>query len=156
MPTSNKTPELNLNNWLGTDKPMRSDFTEDNLILDSVIGGHLQDAVAHLSTADREKFDAPYLIDSYAGNGEAETSFILPFVPKFVFVFYQTRAFSEYVADGDYTLCNAGFASPGLCTAAVSLQGNKLTVKQTTGEVTGKLFHNLNLRNGQYFYLAVK
>ena len=37
MPTSNKTPALSLNNWLGTDKPMRSDFTEDNLILDSVI-----------------------------------------------------------------------------------------------------------------------
>ena len=27
MPTSNKTPALSLNNWLGTDKPMRSDFT---------------------------------------------------------------------------------------------------------------------------------
>ena len=29
MPTSNKTPALSLNNWLGTDKPMRSDFTEE-------------------------------------------------------------------------------------------------------------------------------
>ena len=59
---------------------------------------------------------------------------------KFVFVFYQTRAFSEYVAEGDYTKCNAGFAAPGLSTAAVSLQGNRLTVKQTTGEAAGKLF----------------
>ena len=39
MPTSNKTPALSLNNWLGTDKPMRSDFTEDNLILDSASAG---------------------------------------------------------------------------------------------------------------------
>ena len=57
MPTSNKTPALSLNNWLGTDKPMRSDFTEDNLILDSVIVGHLQGAVSKLSAANREKFD---------------------------------------------------------------------------------------------------
>ena len=149
MPTSNKTPALSLNNWLGTDKPMRSDFTEDNLILDSVIGGHLQDAVSHLSAADREKFDSPYLLDSYAGTGDAEQHFTLPFTPKFVFVFYQTRAFSEYVAEGDYTKCNAGFAAPGLSTAAVSLQGNRLTVKQTTGEAAGKLFYNLNLRDGQ-------
>ena len=156
MPTSNKTPALSLNNWLGTDKPMRSDFTEDNLILDSVIGGHLQDAVSHLSAADREKFDSPYLLESYAGTGDADQHFTLPFTPKFVFVFYQTRAFSEYVAEGDYTKCNAGFAAPGLSTAAVSLQGNRLTVKQTTGEAAGKLFYNLNLRDGQYFYLAVK
>ncbi len=29
-------------------------------------------------------------------------------------------------------------------------------MKQTTGEAAGKLFYNLNLRDGQYFYLAVK
>ena len=81
MPTSNNAG-VKLNNWLGTDKPMRSDFTEDNLILDSVIGGHLQDAVSHLSAADREKFDSPYLLDSYAGTGDAEQHFTLPFTPK--------------------------------------------------------------------------
>ena len=59
MPTSNKTPALSLNNWLGTDKPMRSDFTEDNLILDSVIGGHLQDAVSHLSAATERNLIRP-------------------------------------------------------------------------------------------------
>ena len=56
------------------------------------------------------------------GTGDAEQHFTLPFTPKFVFVFYQTRAFSEYVAEG-ITKCNAGFAAPGLSTAAVSLQG---------------------------------
>ena len=53
MPTSNKTPALSLNNWLGTDKPMRSDFTEVKLMLESGIGGQLRGAVGHLSGADR-------------------------------------------------------------------------------------------------------
>ena len=79
MPTSNKTPALSLNNWLGTDKPMRKWILQRiNLILDSVIGGHLQDAVSHLSAADREKFDSPYLLESYAGTGDAEQHFTLP------------------------------------------------------------------------------
>ncbi len=78
--------------------------------------------MSHLSAADREKFDSPYLLDSYRkSTGDAEQHFTLPFTPKFVFVFYQTRAFSEYVAEG-ITKCNAGFAAPGLSTAAVSLQ----------------------------------
>ena len=36
MPTNNKTPKLKLNSWLGTDKPMRSDFVEDNTLTVSV------------------------------------------------------------------------------------------------------------------------
>ena len=34
MPTSNKTEHLGLNQWLGTDKPKRADFVEDNAAID--------------------------------------------------------------------------------------------------------------------------
>ena len=49
-----------------------------------------------------------------------------------------------------------GGASSHDIDGGILLQGNRLTVKQTTGEAAGKLFYNLNLRDGQYFYLAVK
>ena len=43
-----------------------------------------------------------------------------------------------------------------VCGSGPEYGRNRLTVKQTTGEAAGKLFYNLNLRDGQYFYLAVK
>ena len=41
MPTNNKTSNLNLNSWLSTDKPKREDFVNDNIILDTAIGQHI-------------------------------------------------------------------------------------------------------------------
>ena len=35
MPTENKTANLGLNSWLGTDKPQRADFVEDNRYSDN-------------------------------------------------------------------------------------------------------------------------
>ena len=60
MPTNNKTPKLKLNSWLGTDKPMRSDFVEDNTLLDTLLGGHLEDSSLHLSESDRLSLTSPF------------------------------------------------------------------------------------------------
>lgn len=35
MPSSNKTSHLRLNRWVGTDKPKKDDFNDDNLLIDA-------------------------------------------------------------------------------------------------------------------------
>lgn len=37
MPSTNKTPNIGLNQWEGADKPKRTDFNADNAILDKII-----------------------------------------------------------------------------------------------------------------------
>lgn len=69
MPTNQKTPHLGLNNWLETDKPMRTDFTSDNLLIDEALGGHMKDTTLHLTEEDRTVLSAPAHIMQYLGMG---------------------------------------------------------------------------------------
>lgn len=38
MPSANKTPNINLNNWSGNERVYREDFCQDNLIIDREVG----------------------------------------------------------------------------------------------------------------------
>ena len=53
MPSSKKTPNLLLNKWLGSDKPKKDDFNEDNEILDRSIGA-LHTRVAQVEQSAEE------------------------------------------------------------------------------------------------------
>ncbi len=51
MPSTNKTANLELNQWIGTDKPKMADFNADNSLIDAAIGdlqSDMQDAEATL------------------------------------------------------------------------------------------------------------
>lgn len=37
MPSTNKTPNFGLNDWISTDKPVRADFVADNRIIDGAL-----------------------------------------------------------------------------------------------------------------------
>jgi len=50
MPSSKKTPNVLLNRWLGSDKPKKDDFNEDNEILDYQLGD-LRGQVEQATTA---------------------------------------------------------------------------------------------------------
>ena len=55
MSSTNKTSNLRLNNWNGTDKPERIDFNRDNDIIDSAITEHKNDTDIHINANEREK-----------------------------------------------------------------------------------------------------
>ena len=38
MPSANKTPNINLNNWSGNERVQREDFCQDNLVIDREVG----------------------------------------------------------------------------------------------------------------------
>ena len=157
MPTENKTTNLSLNNWLGTDKPQRSDFVEDNQILDEVIGNHLSNYTMHFSSSDRELLKNPFAIGGLAGDGNATCTHTFDFNPRCVFVFLKNAPFLEYDTENGYTVCNSAVVttSRGGGTLGASLLLNELTLSQST-TAENRRFINLNKDGGQYFYIAFK
>lgn len=159
MPSTNKTPNINLNAWIGTDKPLRADFVSDNQIVDTAIHSHTSNTNVHLTAEQKEKLDAAFVNGIEVGTGTATRTFTLPFSPKMIFFYYRNKPFSEYNSTGAYTLCNAGIAivdnSVSLNSSGISINGATVTVRQSTG-ASGGIFMNLNHTDGQYAYIAFK
>ena len=150
MPTENKTANLGLNSWLGTDKPQRADFVEDNIIIDTAITNHLNDFDLHL-------LKNPFKIGVFAGNGSSSQDITFDFYPRIVFVFLRNAPFTEYDSSNGYTKVNAAVvaANGGGGTIGASLFLDTLTVSQSTSASNGR-FKNLNASGSQYFYIAFK
>lgn len=159
MPTSNKTPNLNLNNWLGTDKPKREDFVGDNLILDNVINTHLTNVSMHLTTADRAKLNAaPFLLITLDGTGSATKAHTLTIAPTFVFVFLPDYPMNSYDPATSRVMCSSGIAYTDFygSTPGISLNGKVLTLSQSQSSSSSGLFLNLNKSGEQYLCIAFK
>ena len=148
MASSSKTERLGLNRWAETDRPKRSDFVTDNIILDSIVGAHVQNEQIHLTSDERDKLNAIISQYQYAGNGEAERSLELPFEPSFVFLFKRGEA--PVVMNDGYLTFNMSYAYSGAGSAGgAALSGTTLTVKQDSAQTSGALY-NLNRSFAQY------
>ena len=78
MASYNKSEKLRLNLWAETDRPQRADFNSDNMIVDEVLGGHIEDDGMHLSLAEKSRVGSPLASTSYVGDGAASREIILP------------------------------------------------------------------------------
>ncbi|MCI9575496.1 MAG: hypothetical protein HFJ84_02235 [Clostridiales bacterium] len=157
MPSTNKTPHFGLNNWSGTDKPKRTDFTEDNLRLDSLLQTHFTDTDLHFTPEDRERFAQAYVSGFYNGTGAASKSFSLSFSPSGFFVFQVGAPLSGYDRELGAVQVNSGFVSSHGGSAGIALTGQEVTLKQSQGtsEADG-VFLNLNQAGKMYGYLAIR
>ena len=156
MPTSNKTEHLGLNQWLGTDKPKRADFVEDNAAIDQAVYSHTSNSSIHLSETDRTNFSSPVVAGSYVGDGLEEQDITLPFQPAAVLVIRADCGPVEWYSGG-YAMANFGFATQSAGTSGVSLSGNVMTVCQSQmSPIEGDNLANLNMDYGQYFYIALR
>lgn len=158
MPTNNKTPNLNLNSWIGTDKPKRQDFVDDNNILDSVIANHIADTIAHMSASEKSLLNAPFIVDMLGGNGSSTCTHTLAFTPKLVIVFLRDNLPIEYNSNENYYVYNFAIATQSATGASrgATLTGNILTLEQTQNTPEDGIFINLNKYFGQYVYIAFK
>ena len=178
MPSSEKTPNLGLNNWRGSDIPMREDFVADNKILDTAIaalqqgldggeGGplpplevkdprlddHLADRDAHLSGADRENLGGGPVVGTFTGNGEIFQGITLGFRPRFGVVFADSRAIIETGGTGLFQISRAGFVSElgssrGVDTFPFGFRAHDFM----TGTVTAMDYMGLNQVGVKYVY----
>lgn len=156
MPTNQKTP-LGLNSWLGTDKPMRSDFVEDNALLDTLLTAHFSDAQKHLSEADRTLLEQGIYVGEYTGDGAPSRDIALPFPPRAVLLFLRRVPANVFRAVPGYNESNFGVATQVSGTQGVALAGTVLTVNQTQEAPSGGgVLTNLNHSGDGYLYLAFR
>jgi hypothetical protein len=156
MPTNNKT-SLGFNRWLGTDKPKRSDFVEDNTLLDTLLTGHFGDAAKHLSAADRTRLEQGFTVGTYTGDGLVSQDITLPFEAKIVFVFFQRKPAYFYQPSGQYYENNFTVATTGGAMLGVYLDKAVLTVCQTLGTSgAGDTVNNFNRSGSSYTYIAFR
>ncbi|MBW7572710.1 hypothetical protein [Caproiciproducens faecalis] len=156
MPTNNKT-SLGLNSWVGTDKPMRSDFVEDNTLLDTLLTGHFGNAQMHLSPDDRTLLTQPFTVGSYCGDGAATQVITLPFAPRLVLVFLEQMPANDYFPGGGYNENSFAAVTKTGGSAGVLLSADKLTVYQTQNPPAGGgILNNLNGDTMNYIYVAFR
>ena len=158
MPTQNKTTNLNLNSWLGTDKPKREDFVSDNAILDSVIHAHTTDESIHLTQADRQILAGSQITaELLQGDGKAVKSHTLSFAPSMVIVFLATKPFTDFDFTNNCVVCNGGVGNQtNGSTSGVELGGTTLILSQSQSIPTSGPYLNLNKNGEQYVCVEFK
>ena len=154
MSSTEKTSNLKLNLWIGTDKPTRLDFVTDNQKIESAVSGHTNNTAIHLSTDDRSRLNQPFVTGYYAGDGNSTQTITLPFVAKSVIV-YKKGTPSVIKNSSGELLCNTAIAIPSNGGSGCTVSGTVLTVQQSTSAVDGALY-NMNASGGQYAYIAYK
>ena len=125
MSSTNKTTNLKLNDWVGTDVPQREDFNADNQRIDKAIGDHTGNTTVHITQAERDLW-------GLFADGMA------PSVCKF-----SSSANYHYVA----------FASQTRGTIGMTLDNQTLTVNQSVSPVTGQEYACLNQNGTTYAVL---
>ena len=157
MPSTNKTTNLNLNQWIGTDKPKREDFVSDNNILDTVISNHINNDDVHV-TEDLSHLSSTMSLGMTFGTGEETQSIQMPFEPSMVIILAVSKPLVEYDTLEDCIKCNSGIAlkSSYGSSSGVSLSGSQLTVQQTLSSPSGGVYYNLNNPAEMYIYAAFK
>ena len=155
MSSSEKTSYLKLNSWLGTDRPQRIDFVDDNTIIDKAIKEHVQNTAVHCTSTDKSKIENPYVIVSYTGTGEESKSVTFTFSPKLVIVFQKNVPPVQTDSSGNTIVNQSISAKSNGATGGVVISGYEVIVTQSTKAEEG-IFFNLNKYNSQYCIIAFK
>ncbi|WP_312643361.1 hypothetical protein [Hydrogenoanaerobacterium sp.] len=155
MPSTHKTSFLNLNQWLGGDKPKREDFNSDNLNIDNGIKNHVQNAVAHVSEVDRSAWNSGvFTVGSYIGDTLSTRTIELGFRPRMVILFTADRTLNEYKQTFDTNNVYAAIYTPLGASLGIAATSTGFTVQNNGNTVTGGSTCALNQNNKTYIYLV--
>ena len=115
---------------------------------------HVNDTAAHLSESDRAYLEAPFVIGSYVGDGNAEGLEInLGFRPKMLMIYRNSYHVSSYSASDGVSNCYFGMAIGTTYTRGPLILDNGFRVKTV---VTSSATTHLNDEGGNYTYIAFK
>lgn len=155
MSSTNKTTNLKLNDWVGTDVPQREDFNADNQRIDKAIGDHTGNTTVHITQAERDLWGLPFYYYNYFGNGKAtrKVEIPIPFRPRFAIVFADGMAPSVCKFSSSANYHYVAFASQTRGTIGMTLDDQTLTVNQSVSPVTGQEYACLNQNGTTYAVL---
>ena len=172
MASSEKTPGISLNKWLGSDIPQRADFVSDNMAIDSAIsalqanqggGGngndprldtHLADAAAHLTPllAAQIENSVP-VISTYNGNGATSQIINIGFRPQFGVVFGRGEAVITTNTAGTSHTLRFGIVSLQGDTFGIESVASGFRVFHNVGTTAGQTYHGMNQSGWAYVYV---
>ena len=151
MASSNYTTNLGLCNWAASDHPKRADFVSDNGIIDSVLGGHVNNAAIHMSAAEKAQALAPFDVRVYSGSGEASRTISAGFRPSFAIVYKKDSPPVAY--DNGTTVVNSAYCLYGSgSSAGLSIVSSGISVQQQAAAVSGV---RISLNEADCQYVAV-
>lgn len=154
MAASNYTTNLRLCAWRATDRPKRADFVADNTILDTAVGGHINNQNLHFTVDEKAKLSEPFVCAVYAGSGEAQRTISLEFEPKFAIVF--KRGVPPVVYESGVNVVNSGYACYGNgSSAGISVSSSGVTVTEESTATNGVRL-SLNESGSQYTIVVFK
>lgn len=158
MSSTNKTENLRLNSWIGSDKPMRTDFNYDNEVLDSVITEHNNDKSIHITQEERSLWNSYIYMGMYFGNGDYERSVQTecPFDISFGIVFANNRPVSitRFNESGNYNYV-AFIGKQANSLGAALVDGNINIVQSPSSEMVNE-YMNLNETGVAYNYILFR
>ena len=155
MPSTYKTEHLGLNRWIGTDKPKRTDFNEDNDLLDASVFGHLTDTAAHITQQERALWNAPCVTGSYVGDNASAKPIALAFKPRAVVVSIVSESPMGFSLTGELFI-RSGFATSYGGTKGVEITQTGFTVRNVTTTPPDGESPKLNMTGYTYTYFAFK
>ena len=157
MSSKNKTSNLNLNLWDGSDKPKREDFNYDNEIIDSAIGAHINNTSIHLTEDEIAQISSRFVVGSYIGDSASSRTLSLDFTPSFVFAFSSNSTFSVYDKDTNKMYAFAAAATKAYGSSGIKIGENSFTVTESTGVASfGNCYPRMNTSGYRYQYIAFR
>lgn len=155
MPSTYKTQHLGLNSYIGTDKPKRTDFNGDNERIDAAIYEHTANGGIHVTAAEKQLWNAPFVPGSYTGDGTASRTVALGFTPRVVLA--AAAGCSPIGANTNAeVLIRSGFATALGGTKGIEITQNGFIVKNAAYMPPDGETPKLNVNGTVYVYLAVK
>ncbi len=158
LSSSEKTGNLHLSKWLGSDVPERLDFVADNVLIDAAVTSHRNNDDIHVTAVDKMKWNAPYYIDTYMGNGAASRTVTLTsgFDPSWGIIFPVNRVMGKTDFSNEAHYNYFGFISTEGSTTGVDIDGRTLTVTQSAIPVSGNEYRNYNENGVTYIYILFR
>lgn len=154
MASTNKTTNLKLNSWIGTDHPTRTDFVYDNNIIDSAIANHTNNSGIHLTSEEKQRVSNPIAIRQYLGTGTQTATIELDFAPRLVIV--QKKNYPPVVIEGSNVAVNGGIVSPSYGgTEGLSLTSKNLSLSYSSSASGGRRA-NFNENGAQYLIISFR
>lgn len=154
MASTNKTSNLGLNAWLGTDHPTRTDFVQDNALIDDAVGTHCNNSTIHLTSTEKTRVTNPVTVKQYLGTGSASYTVNFEFTPKLVIVQKKGAPPVSYSSSG--IVINSGVVAPIYGgTQGMSLTSGVLMLSQATAMTNGARA-NFNELDATYNVIAFR
>ncbi|MCL2056660.1 MAG: hypothetical protein FWH02_05510 [Oscillospiraceae bacterium] len=170
MPSSTKTPALNLNKWLGMDKPKKDDFNSDNQklddaaiemdsrvsALDTLLTGHTGNIGAHVTPEEKASWGSGFTIGTYQGDNAASRRIELGFAPRFGILFAAGASVVRVHMDTVNCNINSGYFSQQGCCEGISTDASGLTVSHHANARPNGHTLKLNDSGVTYVYIVWK